>query len=65
MSEKKVVYQANVVSLQTLKMVLGEFSSPNPRTVDRHQNGSEIKQSGVEMETIVTKLITHLKTNYK
>jgi len=61
MSEKKVIYQANVNSLATLKMVLGEVPSPNPSRVGRHQVGTEIKQAGVEMESVVTKLITHLK----
>jgi len=65
MSEKKVVYQANVISLPTLKMVLGEVPSPNPSRGDRQQAGSEIKQPGIEMETIVTKLITHLNKNNK
>jgi len=65
MSEKKVVYQANVVSLPTLKMEMGEVFSPNSRRDGSQSNGSGIKQPGVEMETIVTKLITHLKTNHK
>ncbi len=61
MTEKKVVYQANVISLPSLKMVLGDVPSPNPGRGSRHQAGSEIKQPGVELETVVTKLITHLK----
>jgi hypothetical protein len=61
MSEKKVIYQANVVSLPTLKMVLGEVSSPNNERIGYYQGGSEIKQPGIEMETAVTKLIKHLE----
>ena len=65
MSEKKIVYQANVVSLPTLKLVLGEDPSPNPKRDGRHLTGLDIKQPGIEMEKVVTKLITHLKNNHK
>lgn len=64
MSEKKVVYQANVIALPPLKMVLGEVPSPNPNR-DGRKTGLENKQPGIEMEGIVTKLITHLKENHK
>jgi hypothetical protein len=61
MSEKKVVYQSNVISLPTLKMVLGEDSSPNPKRDGHKRSGLDIAQPGIEMEMVVTKLITHLK----
>lgn len=63
MSEKKVIYQANVVSSPTLKMVLGEVPPPNPGRNGHHQDKLEIKHPGIEMETVVTKLITYLKKN--
>lgn len=62
MSEKKTVYQANVISLPTLKMVLGEVPSPNPNREIR-SNRLDNKKNPVEMESIVNKLITHLKKN--
>jgi hypothetical protein len=62
MSEKKTVYQANVMSLPSLKMVLGEVPSPNPIR-DVRTSRLENKNNPVEMESIVTKLITHLKKN--
>ena len=65
MSEKKVIYQANVISLPTLKMILGEVPTQNHGRDCRHLAGSEIKQPGIELETVVTKLITHLKKNNK
>jgi hypothetical protein len=61
MSEKKVVYQSNVISLPTLKMVLGEDPSPNPKRDGHKRSGLDIDQPGIEMEMVVTKLITHLK----
>ena len=65
MTEKKVVYQATVSSLPTLKMVLGDVPTPNPKRGGRLQAGSKNKHGGIEMETIVTKLITHFKKNHK
>jgi hypothetical protein len=64
MSEKKVVYQSNVMSLPPLKMVLGEVPSPNPKK-DNPLSGLEIKKPGPEMEGIVAKLITHFKEKRK
>jgi|GEM_PF-1692878 len=63
MSEKKVIYEANVVSFPLLKMDSGEVPSPNPGNFSHRQVGPEIKLPGFEMETAVTKLITHLKKN--
>lgn len=64
MSEKKVVYQANVIALPPFKMVMGEVPSPNPKRDDR-MVGLENRQPGIELEGIVVKLITHLKENHK
>jgi hypothetical protein len=64
MSDKKVVYQANVVALPPLKMVLGEVPSPNPKR-DGNRTGIEIREPGIEMEGIVTRLISHLKDQHK
>ncbi|HBG73922.1 MAG: hypothetical protein A2X25_03355 [Chloroflexi bacterium GWB2_49_20] len=64
MSEKKVVYQANMVSLPSLKMVLGEVPSPNPKR-DHRMTGLENRFPGNEMQRIITKLINHLKENHK
>jgi len=61
MSEKKIVYQANAISIPSLKMVLGDVPTPNPGRFSPQQAGSEIKQPGIEMESVVTRLITHLK----
>jgi hypothetical protein len=64
MSEKKVIYQANTIGLPPIKMVLGEVPSPNPNR-DGRKIGLEIRQPGIELEGIVTKLIMHLKENHK
>jgi hypothetical protein len=60
MSDKKVVYQANVVALPPLKMVLGEVPSPNPKR-DGNRTGCEIREPGIEMDG----LISHLKDQHK
>jgi hypothetical protein len=64
MSERKVVYQSNVVALPPLKMVLGEVPSPNPKR-DSQLTGLEKFKSNSEVEGIVTKLITHFKEDRK
>ncbi|MFH2040707.1 MAG: hypothetical protein ABIJ65_14850 [Chloroflexota bacterium] len=63
MSEKKDVCRTNSSSIPTVKMELGEVPSLNLRNEHHFEKTSEIIQPGVEMETIVTKLITHLKNN--
>ena len=64
MSEKKVINQVNEIPLLTLRMVLGEYSCPNPKR-DQQFSGLKISKPGPEMEGIVTKLITHFKEQQK
>ncbi len=44
-------------------MELGEIPSTNPKRDYRFKDGLEVVQAGIELETIVSKLITHLKKN--
>lgn len=59
MADNKVVFKANAISFPPLMRDLGDFPSPNPNNTSQH--GSAIKKPGIEMESIVNKLITHLK----
>ena len=60
MSEKKQIYKAEVMALPPLKMVLGDIPSPNPRK-DEVNSGKRLQEHTPEMESVVNKLIAHLK----
>jgi hypothetical protein len=61
MTEKKHVYQAEVIALPPLKMVLGEIPSPDPEWRRKRQP----QKPSREMETTVKRLIAHLKEDEK
>lgn len=60
MSEKKAIYHANLDSLPTLKVVLGDVQIPYQKRGVYPKVSTEIKP-GIEMESVINKLITHLK----
>ena len=63
MSEKKVDNRSNMGSLPILRMELSEVQSANQRIDCHDEAGLAINEPGIEMETIVTKLINHLRKN--
>ncbi len=59
MSEKKHVYEAEVMALPPLRMVLGEVPSPDPER--RGKGNTHPLKSNQDLIMPVKKLIAHLK----
>lgn len=57
MAEKKRVYESNVMTLPSLRLVLGEVPSPDP--VQRRKP-LHLQKQEYEMEMNIKKLIAHL-----
>ena len=62
MAEKKRVYQAEVMALPPLKMILGEIPAPDP---EGRRRGRAPQKSDRELENMIKRLIAHLKENEK
>jgi hypothetical protein len=60
MSDKEKVrrYEADVMALPPLRMVLGDVPSPDPQRDHKRQ---PVQKTGPEMEVTVLKLISRLK----
>ena len=59
MTEKKHVYEAEIMALPPLRMVLGEIPSPDPE--GRRKPSQQPLKSSRELEMPVKRLIAHLK----
>jgi hypothetical protein len=59
MAEKKRVYEAQVMNLPPLRLVLGDVPVPDPAGL--HKSGKERQKLDPEMEGTVKRLIAHLK----
>jgi hypothetical protein len=59
MANKKRVYQADVMALPPIKMVLGEIPNPNPERT--RKPGGKTDKPNRELEAAVQRLIHHLK----
>jgi len=59
MTEKKHIYEAEVMALPPLRMVLGEVPSPDPE--GRRKSNQPALKSNREMVVPVKRLIAHLK----
>ena len=59
MTNKKRVYQADVMALPPIKMVLGEIPSPDPERT--RKPASKAGKPNRELEDAVQRLILHLK----
>jgi len=57
MAEKKRVYEANVIALPPLRVVLGEVPSPDP---ERRRKPLHGQKQEMELELNIRKLIAHL-----
>jgi hypothetical protein len=60
MTEKKRVYESDVMALPPLRLVLGDVPSPDPDGKRKVQNKQKANH---EVESTVKKLIAHLKEN--
>ena len=65
MTDKKQIYQSNILALPPLKMVLGDIPEPDPD--DKRHMFRVLNQAKSEAEArdMVSKLIGHLKSNEK
>jgi hypothetical protein len=63
MADKKHVYEAKVMGLPPLRLVLGDI--PVPATERHHQAGQKQQKMDRKMEGTVKRLIAHLKENWK
>jgi hypothetical protein len=59
MANKKRVYQANVMALPPIKMVLGEIPNPDPERT--RKPAEKAGKPNCELEDAVQRLILHLK----
>jgi hypothetical protein len=59
MAEKKRVYEAQVMNLPPLRLVLGDVPVPDPAGL--RKSGKEQRKLDSEMEGTVKRLIAHLK----
>ena len=59
MTEKKHIYEAEVMALPPLRMVLGEVPSPDPE--GRRKGNQMLLKSSRELVIPVKRLIAHLK----
>ena len=59
MAEKKHVYEAEVMTLPTLRMVLGDVPVPDPDW--RRKADQKRQKQAPELEGTVKRLIAHLK----
>jgi hypothetical protein len=59
MAEKKRVYEAQVMALPPLRLVLGDVPVPDPAGL--RKSGQEMQKLDTEMEGTVKRLIAHLK----
>jgi hypothetical protein len=59
MANKKRVYQADVMALPPIKMVLGEIPSPDPERTRKPGKKNDMPER--ELENAVQRLIMHLK----
>jgi hypothetical protein len=59
MTDKKHVYESQVITLPPLRLVLGEVPVPDP--VGIHKPGREQQNLSSQMEGTVKRLIAHLK----
>jgi hypothetical protein len=62
MTEKKRLYESDVIALPPLRLVLGEVPSPDP---EQRRKPFRIQKPTDEMETNIKKLIAHLTENSK
>ena len=59
MAEKKRVYEAEVMTLPSLRLVLGDVPVPDPAGL--RKTGQERQNLDPKMESTVKRLIAHLK----
>jgi hypothetical protein len=59
MAEKKRIYEAEVMALPPLRLVLGDVPAPDPAF--RHKAIQEIQTLNPEIAGTVKRLIAHLK----
>jgi hypothetical protein len=65
MTDKKHVYESNVIALPPLKMVLGEIPEPDPDGQRRSYRAFNRDKSEDDARNMVTKLIGHLQSTDK
>ena len=63
-TNKKHIYQSEILALPPLKMVLGAVPDPDPDEQGRPRRTFS-KDKSDEAKNLVTKLIGHLKNNEK
>ncbi len=61
MTEKKHIYESEVMALPPLRMVLGDIPAPDPEK--QYQVDWKHPKTRREMEGTVKRLIAHLKEN--
>jgi hypothetical protein len=59
MAEKKRVYEADMMALPPLRLVIGDVPSPEPEK--KRNAGKNAEKLNREMETPIRKLIAHLE----
>jgi hypothetical protein len=59
MAEKKRVYEADMMALPPLRLVIGDVPSPEPEK--KRNAGKNAEKLNNEMETPIRKLIAHLE----
>jgi hypothetical protein len=64
MASKKRVYESDVMALPPLRMVLGEVPEPDPGGKKKNARKAD-KIDDREMESMVKRLIAHLRENQK
>jgi hypothetical protein len=62
MDEKRLVYEADVIALPPLRMVLGDIPKPDPEK-QRHAKAYKPSKDEVETVLVVRRLITHLENS--
>lgn len=65
MTDKKHIYQSNILTLPPLKMVLGNIPNPDPNDKRRPFRAFSEDKSEAEARNTVAKLIGHLKNSEK
>ncbi len=63
MAEKKRMYEAEVMALPPLRLVLGDVPVPDPD--GRRRTGQKRREPSPELEGTVKRLIAHLKDEEK
>ena len=65
MTDKRQIYQSNILALPPLKMVLGDIPEPDPDEKRRTYRTLNQAKSEAEARDMVSKIIGHLKSNEK